>query len=103
MLRIKQKISTGIPKHSLHKKNSTRKPKSQNFDVQKIATSDDLMNILEDDYHNENIYTKKNHDTDSETEYLTDAHPVDVNEYLKSIASITYEETYENYINCMVG
>lgn len=101
-MRIKQKISSGIPRHNLRTKNSNRKINSQNLDVQKIVTSDDLINILEDDYNNENVLTKKGHDNDSELDYLNDAHPVDINDYLKSIASITYEETYENYVNCMV-
>lgn len=76
----------------------------QNLDVEKIATSNDLIDILEDDYHNETAYAQKAHDTDSEVEYLYDAHPIDINEYLKSIASITYEESYgyESYVNCVV-
>lgn len=107
-MRIKQKISYGIPRHALRSKNGGKKIDIQHLDVEKIMTSDDLMNILEDDYHNEITYTKRDHENDngndSEIEYLYDAHPVDINDYLKSIASITYEETYEygNYINCTV-
>lgn len=77
---------------------------SENLDVEKIVTSNDLINILEDDYHSQNMYSKKMHGIDnfSNTENLNDAQPANINEYIKQIASITFKETYENYINCMV-
>lgn len=100
LARIKQKISKGVPRHSL-KSNVNGKTNTQHLDVQKIATSDDLINILEDDYRNETTYAEKNHVTENNDE-VDDAQPVDVNEYLKTIASINYVESYENYINCMV-
>lgn len=85
---------------------------AQNLDVEKIATSDDLINILEDDYRNESSYAEKAHEIEyssneneheHEHEHLNDAQHTDVNDYLKSIVSIIYEESYENYINCMVS
>lgn len=99
LARIKQKISTGVPRHSLK---SNVKLNSHISDVDKIATSDDLINILENDYHNEAICSRKSIETKNNA-VEDDAQPVDVNGYLKSIASVTYEESYENYVNCMVG
>lgn len=101
MIRTKQKISTGIPRHSIETKiNSSI---NQNLDVEKIATSDDLINILEDDYRNETTYTKRTREHQhNNVDDLTDVQHADIDEYLKSIAAITYEESYENYINCTV-
>lgn len=106
-MRVKQKISTGILCHAIEMKINNRRAKNQSLDVDKIVTSDDLINILEDDYHNESAYTKKIRDSDNCNEepltQLIDAQHTDINEYLKAIASLSYEESYENYINCMVG
>lgn len=65
-------------------------------------TSDDLINILEDDYRNENIYPKKTRENEPTETDLTDVQHADINEYLKSIATEIYEESFENYVNCMV-
>lgn len=84
------------------------------MDVQKIVTSDDLINILEDDYQSESNYAKRARedgdvfkipkiDAFNEIEYLNDVEHIDIDEYLKSIASITYDESYEHYINCKVN
>lgn len=89
LVRIKQKILADVPQHSL-KSN----PNLQTFDVDKIVSSDDLINILEDHYQNGAKNTR-------ECEIYHDQ-PIDFNKYLKSIASITYHESYENYINCVV-
>lgn len=104
-MRIKQKISAGLPCHAIEMKlNNQRRAKNQSLDVDKIATSDDLINILEDDYHhNESAYTKKNRECVEPLTQLIDAQHTDISEYLKSIAWLTYEESYENYINCMVS
>lgn len=104
LVRIKQKISLGIPRHDLNTKMKSVKKGGENLDVEKIATSDDLINILEDDYQSESSYAKKNRENDSnnDNDVVNDAQPVEISKYLKSIASITYEESYENYINCMV-
>lgn len=103
-MRVKQKISSGIPRHAIDFKLKNRRAKNQCLDVEKIATSDDLINILEDDYHhNESAYTKKNRECVEPLTQLIDAQHTDISEYLKSIAWLTYEESYENYINCMVS
>lgn len=103
-MRIKQKICTGIPCHAIEMKlNNRRRAKNQSLDVEKIVTSDDLINILEDDYHNENAYAKKNRECVEPLTQLIDAQHTDISEYLKAIAWLTYEESYENYINCMVS
>lgn len=103
-MRIKQKISTGIPCHAIEMKLNARRAKNQSLDVEKIATSDDLINILEDDYHhNESAYTKKNRECVEPLTHVIDAQHIDISEYLKCIAWLTYEESYENYINCMVS
>lgn len=110
-MRIKQKISKGIPRHAIRTRmSSINAGDAQNLDVEKIATSDDLINILEDDYRNESSYAKKDreieyssNENENEHENVNDAQHIDVNDYLKSIVSIIYEESYENYINCMVS
>ncbi|XP_031630017.1 zinc finger protein 761-like [Contarinia nasturtii] len=104
LVRIKQKISLGIPRHDLKTKMRCGKKGGENLDVEKIATSDDLINILEDNYQCESSYSKKSRENDStnDIDLINDAQPADISEYLKSIASITYEESYENFINCML-
>lgn len=83
-MRIKQEISTGIPRHEIEAKMVTNnKGNHRNSDVEKVITSNDLINVFEHDY-------------------LVDAQHADINEYLQSIASISYEEAYDNYINCVV-
>lgn len=106
-MRIKQKLTKGIPRHAIETRMSDTKANAQILDVNKIATSDDLINILEDDYRNESSYSKKareiEHSNDIEhTDDDDDAHHTDVNDYLKTITSIIYDESYENYVNCMV-
>lgn len=100
LMRIRQKITIGIPCHAIEMKLNNRRAKTQSLDVDKIATSDDLINILEDDYHNESAYTKKIRD--EPMTQLIDAQHADIAEYLKAIASLSYHESYENYMNCMV-
>lgn len=104
VMRIKQKITKGIPRHAIETRMGGAKANAQNLDVEKIATSDDLINILEDDYRNESSYGKKarEHEYTNDVDNPDGAQHTDVNDYLKSIASITYEESYDNYINCMV-
>lgn len=93
MIRIKQKILADVPQHSL-KGNPNNKTNSQSFDVDKIVSSDDFINILEDHYQSG---AKNTRECDSYHDHATD-----FNKYLQSIASITYYESYENYINCGV-
>lgn len=105
-MRIKQKLTKGIPRHAIETRMSDTKANAQILDVNKIATSDDLINILEDDYRNESSYSKKareiEHNNDNEHTDDDDAQHTDVNDYLKSITSIIYDESYDNYVNCMV-
>lgn len=86
---------------------------TQNFDVEKIMTSDDLINILEDDYQSEQNYSKRARDDGDEfnlpkidacedIEYLEEETPVDTDEYLKSIVSANYVDSYDTEINCTV-
>lgn len=103
-MRIKQKITVGIPCHAIEMKLNNRRVKNQSLDVDKIATSDDLINILEDDYHKENAYTKKIRECDEPmATQLIDAQHTDISEYLRSIAFLSYNESYEIYMNCMVS
>lgn len=105
-MRIKQKLTKGIPRHAIETRMSDTKANAQILDVNKIATSDDLINILEDDYRNESSYSKKareiEQNNDNEHTEDDDAQHTDVNDYLKSITSIIYDESYDNYVNCMV-
>lgn len=103
LMQIKQKITAGIPCHAIEMKLNHRRAKNRSLDVEKIATSDDLINILEDDYHNESAYRKKIRDCDEPLTQLIDAQHTDISEYLKTIASLSYDESYENYMNCMVS
>lgn len=107
-MRIKQKLTKGIPRHAIETRMSDTKANAQILDVNKIATSDDLINILEDDYRNESSYSKKareiehSNDIEHTDDDDDDARHTDVNDYLKTITSIIYDESYENYVNCMV-
>lgn len=94
LVRIKQKILADVPQHSL-KSNANNKNYPQSLDVDKIVSSDDLINILEDHYQN-------GAENNRESEIYHDQ-STDINKYLKSIASITYHDSYENYINCVVS
>lgn len=102
MIRIKQKISSGIPRHVVDTK--FNKSSNQSLDVDKIVTSDDLVNILEDDYRNVNTFPKKiqNEPITNDVD-LNDVKHANINEYLKMIATEIYEESYEKYVNCMVS
>lgn len=104
LMRVKQKISGGIPRHAIEINARSGRLNNQSLDVEKIATSDDLINILEDNYRNDSSYTKKERENEQYIEEaFTDGQHIDLTDYLKSIATITYEELYENYINCMVS
>lgn len=87
----------------------TMKSTAQSLDVEKIRTSDDLINILEADYQNENNnYSRRNRDdvdvfkipkieSCEEIEYLEEEDSqVCIDEYLKSIAYIDYVENYDD-------
>lgn len=102
LVRIKRKIQDGIPRHNME--NGQHKD-SNNLDVDKIVTSNDLIDILNDDYQNENNSIKQENDfklmkIDTEIEYLEEFEPVNIDKYLKSIASFSYNETYEPYVYC---
>lgn len=85
------------------------------LDVEKIATSDDLIKILEDDYHSENDTTRKGLDKDMDTdefkipkievwdvcedvEYLEEEKPIDIDEYLLAISTTLLNE-YDPFSN----
>lgn len=91
LARLKQKISAGVPQHN----SKPNKSKTQIFDIE-----NDLINILEDHYQSG---TQKSRECESNKDIdCINQESINVNNYLKSIASITYEESYESYINCMV-
>lgn len=67
-------------------------------------TSDDLMNILEDDYQNESEFKIPNMDLTGGD--LDDQQkPTNIDEYLNSIVSSIYSEyeTFEAPIECIVS
>lgn len=117
---MKEKIKFGIPKHVIKTKSSPsdeRPIETQNLDVNKIRTSDDLINILEDDYRNEagSKHTQLE-GIDGEfkipkmeyggPEYLDQPGNVEltVDGYLNSVVSAVYSEydPFETPIECKV-
>lgn len=106
LVRAKRNIQNGIPRHNsdnmMNDDNYNR-----NLDVNKIVTSNDLIEILEDDYRNENNQRTNGNDfklakdsSDIEIEYLDEYKPINIDKYLKSIASFDYSESYEPYVDC---
>lgn len=95
--------------------NQTMKSTAQSLDVEKIRTSDDLINILEADYQSENNYSRRVRDDADvfkipkidpceEIEYLEeDAGQVCIDEYLKAIAYTDYVENYGSEFYCKVS
>lgn len=112
--RIKEKLKEGVPRHMIEL-NRTMKSTAQSLDVEKIVTSDDLINILEADYQSENNYSRRVRDDADvfkipkiepceEIEYLEDEDSqVCIDEYLKSIAYIDYVENYGSGFYCKVS
>lgn len=112
-------MQSGIPRHVIEtKRSSTRLSESRCLDVDKIMTSDDLMNILEDDYQSESGSKRiRLEDNDGEfkipkiamceeIEYLDGHQPTtNVDDYLNSIFSTIYleDEAYETPLGCKVG
>lgn len=111
--RIKEKLKQGVPRHMIEL-NRTMKATGQSLDVEKIVTSDDLINILEADYHNGNSYSRRvrddadvfkmpNIEPCEEIEYLEEEDAqVSIDDYLKSIAFIDYVENYDSGFYCKV-
>lgn len=87
---VKRKTKLGIPHHVM---GSHREPTI--LDVNKILSSNDLVHILEDDYHNDQMKIGPN--------AIEEAELVNMDQYVKSIASIIYEEYYEPCIRCAVS
>lgn len=95
--------------------NQTMKSTAQSLDVEKIRTSDDLINILEADYQSENNYSRRVRDDADvfkipkidpceEIEYLEeDGGQVCIDEYLKAIAYTDYVENYGSEFYCKVS
>ena len=119
---MKEKLKSGIPRHIIEKKfNSHGRvlTESRNFDVEKIMTSDDLINILEDDYKHENhskrirldgedidgVFEIPKIDMCEEIEYLDEHEPINIDEYLKTIVSTMYvqDDNYSAPIACSVS
>lgn len=112
--RIKEKLKQGIPRHMVEL-NRTMKSTAQNLDVEKIVTSDDLINILEADYQSANNYSRRVRDdadvfkipkieSCEEIEYLEEEDSqVCIDEYLKSIVYVDYVENYGSGFHCMVS
>lgn len=109
LVRAKRNIQNGVPRHDSDNNRIIENDVNynQSLDVNKIVTSNDLIEILEDDYRNENNQRTTGNDfkltkdsSDTEIEYLDEYKPVNIDKYLKSIASFDYSETYEPYVNC---
>lgn len=89
IVNIKRKAKLRIPYHS------ERRYESNNLDVHRILSSDDLVHILEDNYHNEQMQFGISGCDDGEV--------VNMDQYITSIASISYDESFDPYIRCAVN
>lgn len=93
---------------------------SKTIDVEKIRTSDDLVHILEDDYHSENDTNRKRftditdefkipkievEDFCDNIEYLDESKPMDLDEYIKLVTLISYDEKkcFISEVKCVVS
>lgn len=115
---LKKRLQYGIPCHSEFINTSTfatnkttacveendKQPKLH-LDVEKIMTSEDLINILEDDYETDSCRKKQRLDRDTsevfkipkidvvcENALASEISPFDFDEYLQSIISVGYDE-----------
>lgn len=121
-------IHQTVPKRSPETKTTSAAKKegtedeSTSLDVQKIVTSDDLIKILEDDYHSENDSKRKRLDKDTDcdefkipkikifdvcenVEYLEEANPIDIDEYIMSVVCASYDEelNFLSSVTCRVS
>lgn len=84
LARVKRKTKLDIPHHVVGGRNE---PNGQ--------AVDDLVHILQDNYHSDQMRTGASG--------IAEAEFVNMDQYVKSIATIVYEEYYEPCIRCVVG
>lgn len=100
---MKERIKCGIPRHIIQTKSSplsARPIEAQNLDVNKIVTSDDLINILEDDYRNE-AGSKQTQLGGIEGEFKIPKMEYEGIEYLDQSSNV--EITVDGYLNSIVS
>lgn len=103
---MKQKIKLGVPRHNIKTKIHTSES-SNSLVVDKIMTSDDLINILEDDYRSETVHKQTRLD-DNDEEFskteMGDTH-TNIDDYLNSIVSAVYSEydVFDKPLQCVVS
>lgn len=131
-LQVNDKLSTSITLPTVKKKFAKNAPShrikfkpeiladTKIIDVEKIRTSDDLVHILEDDYHSENDSNRKRftditdefkipkievEDFCDNIEYLDESKPIDLDEYIKLVTLISYDEKkcFLSDVKCVVS
>lgn len=131
---VNDKLSTSLTLPTVKKKFAKNAPfnrikfkteilvDSKAIDVEKIRTSDDLVNILEDDYQSENDSNRKCftditdefkipkievEDFCDNIEYLDELidQPIDLDEYIKEVTLISYDEKkcFLSEVKCVVS
>lgn len=115
---VKKKFAKNAPSHRIKFKPEILVD-SKAIDVEKIRTSDDLVHILEDDYHSENDSNRKRftditdefkipkievEDFCDNIEYLDESKPIDLDEYIKLVTLISYDEKkcFLSEVTCVV-
>lgn len=116
---VKKKFAKNAPSHRIKLKTEVL-VESKAIDVEKIRTSDDLVNILEDDYQSENDSNRKCftditdefkipkievEDFCDNIEYLDESKPMDLDEYIKLVTLISYDEKkcFISEVKCVVS
>ncbi len=116
---VKKKFARNAPSHRIKFKPEIL-ANSKTIDVEKIRTSDDLVHILEDDYHSENDTNRKRftditdefkipkievEDFCDNIEYLDESKPIDLDEYIKLVTLISYDENkyFISEVKCVVS
>lgn len=116
---VKKKFARNAPSHRIKVKPETISA-SRTIDVEKIRTSDDLIHILEDDYNSENDSNRKRltdsadefkipklevEDFCDNIEYLDESKPIDLDEYIKQVTLISYDEKkfFTSDVKCVVS
>ncbi|KAJ6641337.1 Zinc finger protein [Pseudolycoriella hygida] len=115
---VKIKFAKNVPSHPIKFK-PEKLANSKAIDVEKIRNSDDLVDILEDDYQSESDSIRKRlTDTADEfkipkievedfcdnIEYLDESKPIDMDEYIKQVTLISYDEkkNFLSHIQCVM-
>lgn len=116
---VKKKFAKNAPSHRIKFKPEILVD-SKAIDVEKIRTSDDLVHILEDDYHSENDSNRQRftditdefkipkievEDFCDNIEYLDESKPIDLDEYIKLVTLISYDEKkcFISDVKCVVS